>query len=265
MMNLGLILVTLFYSAHSYAQGAGEYTSKVTDVTAEYKLREKLVFPDPTPRPSKPTSKPTPAPSATPCDPISINCDDPCDPTVDICDYPTDDPSTDIPEDTVGRIIFLGNKIWDFIVNNKPNAEYTVFKTSVVPEGITNWLQLKWSKDIKPVSKVYRVEFINRLGNSAGGFDYRITYFHSGTYQGKGKYLGQISVVPTNIHLKTDRSLKLAVELGSAINFGTEESPIAGAQVIVSWSSPTTTRYEMYSAEYLIYGTGEILDLTNGN
>ena len=103
------------------------------------------------------------------------------------------------------------------------------------------------------------------FGQPAGGFDYRITYFFGGSYQGKGKFLGQISVVPTNIHLKTDRTLKMKVELASVINFGSESDPVAGAQIIINWSSPTTTRYEMYSAEYLIYGTGEIQDLSNGN
>ena len=57
----------------------------------------------------------------------------------------------------------------------------------------------------------------------------------------------------------------MKVELASIINFGSEEDPVAGAQVIITWSSPTTTRYEMYSAEYLIYGTGELEDLSNGN
>lgn len=163
----------------------------------------------------------------------------------------------------LGKIIALGEKIWDFIISNKPSADYNVLKTSVVPAGITHWTQLqKWSM---PVSKVYHVEFTNMFGGSAGGFDYRITYFHSGSYQGKGKFLGQISVVPTNINLRTDRTLKMNVELTSVLNFGTETDPVAGALITINWSSPTTTRYEMQSAEYLILGSGELQDLTNGN
>jgi hypothetical protein len=164
---------------------------------------------------------------------------------------------------TIDRMITTGQKIWDFVVSMKPDATYDTFKASVVPDGITSWTQLnKWSK---PVSKIFRVEFTNSLGKYAGSFDYRITYFHSGSYKGKGKFIAQISVVPQNIQLKSDRTFKLKVEIASVINFGDDVDPIAGAQLIISWATPTTTRYEMNSAEYMIYGNGEFQDLTNGN
>lgn len=244
MIKLGFILGLLLVTTSTFAQQSGKATVK--EVTAEYAALGLL--PDFVPTPS-PTPGASPAPTVSPGDILL--------PTTPVVDPASSD------KITLGHMIALGNKIWDFIINNKPNAEYDVFKASVVPSGITSWGQLqKWSK---PVSKIYRVEFTNMFGQPAGGFDYRLTYFHSGSYQGKGKFLGQISVVPTNVHLNTDRSLKMKVELASVINFGSEEDPVAGAQIIINWSSPTTTRYEMYSAEYLIYGTGEITDLSNGN
>ncbi len=242
MNKIGLVLGIFFVTSLNFAQA--QMTSNVKEVTAEYKALGLL--PD-----FLPTPTPTPSTSPTTIDPT---LPPPIDPTI-----PT---TTNDDKITIGQMIALGEKIWDFILTNKPNAEYEVFKTSVVPSGITSWAQLqKWSK---PVSKVYRVEFTDLLGRSAGGFDYRITYFHSGVYKDKGKFLGQISVVPTNIHLKTGRTLKMKVELASVLNFGSEENPVAGAQIIINWNSPTTTRYEMYSAEYMIYGTGEIEDLSNG-
>ena len=250
MIKMGLFLGMFFISSSVFAQS--QMTSTVKDVTKEYKAMGLLpdFVPTPTPTPGPATTTGTATTPTIPTTPIIGGSDI----------YPN---STTNPNGiNLGQIIALGEKVWDFIISNKPNAEYDVFKTSAVPEGITNWAQLKkWSK---PISKVYRVEFTNLFGQSSGGFDYRITYFYGGSYQGKGKFLGQISVVPTNIHLKTNRTLKMNVELASIINFGSEEDPVAGAQIIVTWSSPTTTRYEMKSAEYLIYGTGEIEDLSNG-
>ena len=163
----------------------------------------------------------------------------------------------------IDQLIALGEKVWDFIVTHQPKAEYEKFQTSIVPAGITQWTMLKgWSL---PISKVYRVEFKNILGAVAGSFDYRITFFYGGSYQGKGKFLGQISVIPANIQIGTDRSFKMKVEVASITNFGTENDPIAGAQLMISWTSPTTTRYQMNSAEYFITGSGEFIDLTNGN
>lgn len=240
MIKLGLFLGLFLFSSNVFAQQ--KLKSTVREVTAEYAAIG-LWSPD-----FAPTPTPAALPGASPAPTIS----------------PTDlDATNETENGNLGQIIALGEKIWDFIVTNKPTAEYPVFKTSVVPVEVKSWTQLQqWSK---PVSKVYRVEFTNMFGGSAGGFDYRITYFHSGVYKGKGKFIGQISVVPTNVHLKTDRSLKMNVELASIINAGTEKNPVAAAQIMISWSSPTTTRYEMNSAEYMIYGTGEMLDLSNGN
>lgn len=240
MIKVALMIGLLSFTSSSFAQE--RLNSTVKDVTAEYKALGLL-----------PDFLPTPTPSASPAPTI---------PSGDITPLPLPTENND-DKITLNHLITLGGKIWDFILSNKPNAEYDVFKTSVVPSGISSWTQLqKWSK---PTSKVFRVEFTNMFGQPAGGFDYRITYFHSGCYKNKGKFLGQISVVPTNIHLKTDRTLKMKVELAGVLNFGDEEDPVAGAQIIINWSSPTTTRYEMYSAEYMIYGTGELEDLSNGN
>ena len=261
MIKLGLILGLLFISTSSFAQDE-QLTSTVKEVTAQYQELGLLpdFVPTPTPAPAKPSASPSASPGASPSASPSTS---PTSPIISGTDINPTTTSDDPNKINLGQIITLGSKIWDFIISNKPNADYSVFKTSAVPEGISSWTQLqKWAK---PVSKVYRVEFTNVFGQSAGGFDYRITYFYGGSYKDKGKFLGQISVVPTNIHLKTDRTLKMNVELASIINFGTVKDPVAGAQVIITWSSPTTTRYEMYSAEYLIYGTGEIEDLSNGN
>jgi hypothetical protein len=268
-----IVLGLLLAGSSSYAQE--EVKVSVRDVTHEYvDMSFEPEF--------APTPTPSPTPITTPTTGTTTNANPPVINPYDI--NPNTTPSNTNPTTTttpintnpvnptggfndtmvkIDRIVALGEKIWNFLVTNKPGADYEVFKTSVVPEGITSWTQLmKWSK---PASKVYRVEFKNSFGGVSGSFDYRLTYFHSGSFKGKGKFLGQISVVPTNIKLGTDRSLKMRVELASVINFGTEDDPIAGAQLIINWSSPTTLKYEMQSAEYLIYGNGDILDLTNGN
>ena len=164
----------------------------------------------------------------------------------------------------ITSLITLGKNVWTFVVNNKPKADYKSLRGSIVPGGLDSWRQLSgWSKK-KSVVKIYRVEFKNVFGKTAGGFDYRISYYYGGGLKGKGKYLGQIAFTPNNIKLHTDRQVKIRAELLDPINLGTEEDPIAGVSLIVTWSSPTTTRYGMSSAEYFIDGNGEIRDRTNG-
>lgn len=176
--------------------------------------------------------------------------------------YPTTNPPSP-NQVTLQDFITLGSKVWDFIINNKPNATYAPYRASVVPNGITHWTQLRgWSR---PVSRVYRVAFQNMFGMASGSFDYRITFIYGGNYMGKGKYIGQISVIPANIKLATDRSLDVKVEILEPLNYGTEENPMAGVTLQVSWFSPTTVRYQMNSAELFLFGNGEIQNLTDGN
>jgi hypothetical protein len=65
--------------------------------------------------------------------------------------------------------------------------------------------------------------------------------------------------------LHTDRSLDVKAELLEPLNFGTEDDPIAAAQLQITWSSPTTTRYQLNSVDLFLYATGEIQNLTDGN
>lgn len=235
------LLLAAFFNIEAKAQ---DYTVSVRDVTREY---------------AKPSIMPTPPPADNKPSKPGNNGDDPTLPLPN----PLPDTGSAIGKIDIGQIITLGEKVWDFVVNNKATADYKTLKANVVPSGVTSWTQLRWQKD-KVTAKVYRVEFTNILGGSGGSFDYRISFIYGGSYQGKGKFIGQIAVAPTNINLHTDRSLTFRAELLDALNFGTEEDPVAGAQLQITWSTPTTTRYQMKSAEYFLYGDGEVQDLTNG-
>jgi hypothetical protein len=163
---------------------------------------------------------------------------------------------------TLSQLITLGEKVWNYVLDNKPNATFQTIKSSIVPNGITDWTQLSgWTA---PVSKVYHVQFKDALGIKSGSFDYQVTFVPGGSYKSHGKFLGEIEFTPMNIKLSTGRTLNVTAELSSPLNFGTQTDPVAAAQLTVSWTSPTLTHYQMQSAEYFIYGTGEIQDLSAG-
>jgi hypothetical protein len=237
-MKNWLISLTLFtLSTSAFAQNRNDiFSVNVSDVTGEYRTRMDSILP-----------APSTGIGCLPTDPWCGTLPDPINPGGGF-DFST--------------IFTVGQKVWDFMVTNKPTAEYKSLRASVLPGGATTWNQLKgWSK---PVAKVYRVQFKNTFGKDAGGFDYRLVFIYGGSYQGKGKYIGQISFAPLNVKLKTDRALNVKAELLDALNFGTEEDPIAGAQLLITWHSQTTLRYTMNSIEYFLYGTGDVQDISNG-
>ena len=162
----------------------------------------------------------------------------------------------------IGQLTTIGTKVWDFVVNNKPTATYDSLKASVVPSGIKDWRELSgWSM---PVKKVYHIKFYSKItGKVAGGFDYRIVYQYGGNYQGKGKYIGQISVNADKITLRTDRGLNIRTELLPPLNMGTVEDPVAGVQLLVNFNTNTTLGYLQGSKQYYLSGNGEIVDLSD--
>ncbi len=235
-------------------------TSTVTDVTDQYLG----IDPAPTPSAGEPQLPPlpgsSPGPQPTPHDGKPAPTPPPGKPGA------TPSPVTGTPGTiggTIGEIISIGTRIWDFIVSSKPTADIKTVNASVVPNGITDWTQLTgWIK--APVVRIYHVEFKTLTGKTAGGFDYRISYLYGGALKGKGKFIGALSFVPANVKLHTDRSLTVRAELETPLNMGSTEDPVAMTKMEVTWSSPTTLTYGMNSAEYLIYGSGEIVDLTHG-
>lgn len=237
-MKISFVLFTMILSlgTQAFAQSNNDvFDVKVSDVTGEYRGNMDSILPPP-----------DTGSGCLPTDPWCGTLPDPINPG-----------GFDL-----STIFTVGQKIWDFIVTNKPNAEYKTLRANVLPGGATTWAQLKgWSK---PTAKVYRVQFKNILGRDGGGFDYRIVFIHGGSFEGKGKYIGQISFAPLNIKLKTDRALNVKAELLDALNFGTEDDPIAGAQLLITWHSQTTLRYTMNSIEYFLYGDGQIQDISNG-
>lgn len=161
------------------------------------------------------------------------------------------------------KMATIGNKIWEFMVSHQPDATYNTLSGSVVPGGVKSWTELSGWK--MPVTKIYKVTFNNLFGLEVGSFEYRINFIYGGGYQGVGQYIGQISFAPRNIQLKTDRKVNIKAELLQPVNFGTVENPLAGVQLLVTWNSPTSLRYEMGSTEFLIMGNGQIMNLTNEN
>jgi hypothetical protein len=158
----------------------------------------------------------------------------------------------------LGSLITLGQQVFQYVVENKPNAQYQSLLTSIGPSGMTDWTKLSgWGM---PVQKTYHVSF-KGMFNQTSGFDYVIGFVPGGNYQGHGKFLGNISFVPANVSLKTGRSLNVKAVLSDPINFGSVDEPMAAVQMTVTWSTPTTTSYQMNSKQYYIYANGQFQEM----
>ncbi len=264
--------VILGIGSSTYAQRASRLTDvtevRISDITHLYPENVALLAPKdllPTKKPptkpmpgrgastgdNKPGQKPEQKPGAKPPgkppskpDRDSTDLPDP---------YPSDDPPSSTGIQNLDTLILLGERIGKFFLSLRPQVEIKPLKAAIVPEGLS-WTQMKGWK--RPEAKVYRVQMLNRIGQNAASFDYRITTIAGGSYQGRGKFIGQVSFIPFNLKSNMDASLTVEAKLLDPINFGTETDPLAGVQLQITWSISGITRYQMNSAEYFIYGDG---------
>ena len=167
--------------------------------------------------------------------------------------------STNLVGIDISDIVNIGKQIWNIIEANQPVANVTMNSASAVPEGITNWQDLAgWEA---PQTKTYETTCTNGFGMTVVDFQYRISFIPGGTYNGRGKYLANVTVEPQNVTVAWGFKFNAQATVPSITNAGTVRSPIAAANVVVQWSVDTVAQHQSQSAEYYLRGDGMFEEL----
>jgi hypothetical protein len=97
------------------------------------------------------------------------------------------------------KIINMGRKVWTIIEKNKAVANVNVNSASALPAGAKDWLGFEnWQT---PAAKTFTISYKNLYGINVVTFTYTVVYTYGGSYQGKGQYLTQITIIPNNIYV----------------------------------------------------------------
>ena len=171
------------------------------------------------------------------------------------------------PIDEVGiildKIIAIGDKIWKIIEKNKPVVDQNYQAMSLVPQGIRSWDQLgTWST---PQVRVFKMVYKNGYGMKVVEFDYRVAFTHSGSFNGKGKYLSRVEVEPATLNVAWGYKFSGAGEILNTTNAGTTESPIAAMELRMNWTISTVLKHMQQSTRFYVRGDGLFLNLSDGN
>lgn len=127
----------------------------------------------------------------------------------------------------------MGRRVWELVNLGKPTAWVNTNVAHGLPKGIKCWTDLQgWSW---PQSKVYNVNYKNKLGLTVVDYTYRISYNYGGNIEGIGKYLSNVQIVPVNLKVSWGYSLNSRAEIPTVFNVGTKDNPVAGMQVNVRW------------------------------
>lgn len=164
-------------------------------------------------------------------------------------------PEEPVPEDTTirpdrieqtGRIITtakdvvaLGEAIYELLNKGRPKITTEYAPISVVPRDPT-------SKEIidpfelegfsMPTERRFNAKVKNKVGQEVVNFNYKLMYSYGGSYNGKGKYLTGVIIVPGNIRAKRGWIVDSSMKLSGIMNHGTKDSPVAGAVLNIKYA-----------------------------
>jgi hypothetical protein len=143
------------------------------------------------------------------------------------------------------EMVALGEAIYELVKKGKPTNVTQYAPISVVPRDPETMAPV-YEFDLEgfsiPVQKTYVARVKNGLGKEVVSFSYQVTYSYGGSYNGTGKWLSGVMIVPGSIRTTFGWDFNATMNVGGIMNHGSKENPVAGVRVIVkyqmnSWSS----------------------------
>lgn len=150
-------------------------------------------------------------------------------------------------------VINTAEKVWTFIEKNKAVENYEKHNANAIPKGVTSPFEMEyWSS---PTTRSYNVVYKNLLGITVLDLTYTVSFSYGGSYQGKGKYLDNITIIPTHVSVAWGFTLTAQVTVPSVINQGSTSNPVAGATINLNYKlSALNTQESMES--FFVNGNG---------
>jgi hypothetical protein len=154
-------------------------------------------------------------------------------------------------------IVALGEEIYEIVNRGRPSVTTDSAPISVLPYvngAPVNMFEMEnWSA---PVSKKYKLVYKNGFNQSVVVFEYTVLYTYAGSFNGKGKYLTAVQIIPSQISVKYGFTFDAKFKLQSIQNHGTKESPVAGATLIMNYKVSSLVSAEDTSDSFHINGNG---------
>lgn len=163
---------------------------------------------------------------------------------------------TDIITDLgdVKKWVTLGQKVWDLIRNNQPVVNVKTKTVSVLPVSNPSWAQMETWKG--PVAKSYTVAAKNLYGMTVLSHTYTVAFHYGGSLGGRGQFLANATIIPTNINVSWGFTLNSKVSVGLPLNTGTQADPIPGLDLGLEWSMSSVLKKSQGTDQFYLRGDG---------
>lgn len=146
---------------------------------------------------------------------------------------------------TARDMVALGEAIYELVKKGRPSNVTEYAPISVVPRDpmtkeIADLFDLEGFS--MPVEKNFVARVKSGTGKEVVTFAYKVIYSYGGSYNGAGKYLTNVLIVPGSVRTTYGWDFNATMKLSGMMNHGTKADPVAGVMVTVkyqmnSWSA----------------------------
>lgn len=162
---------------------------------------------------------------------------------------------------TVARdMVALGEAIYELVRKGKPSNVTEYAPISVVPRDPMTKEYVE-PFDLEGFSMPVEKNFVANIksgGREVVKFAYKVMYSYGGSYNGTGKFLTSVIVVPSSVVTKWGWEFNASMKLSGIMNHGSKADPVAGVMVTMKYQmNGWGTAYERNDTIH-ITGAGQL-------
>ncbi len=151
-----------------------------------------------------------------------------------------------------GSIINLAERIWEVIVDNKATAEVKYEYANALPLGVKGGMELEAFSDLQV--HAYRLHGENYFGSTVYDVGYTLVHRYNGSYNGHGRYLDNVTVLPSKVDVSWGYNVNLSVASVTASNVATKLDPVAALVMDLSFRVQSVMKVQEFHANYEFRG-----------
>jgi hypothetical protein len=161
---------------------------------------------------------------------------------------------------TARDIVALGEAIYELVKKGKPSNVTEYAPISVVPRDpmtkeIVDVFELEGFS--MPVEKSFLAKVKNVTGQVVVDFNYKVIYSYGGSYNGAGKFITNVLVVPGSVKTSYGWEFNSTMKLSGIMNHGTKADPVAGVMVTIKYQMNSWSAAHERNDTIYINGRGE--------
>lgn len=162
-------------------------------------------------------------------------------------------------------VVALGEAIYALVEKGRPKVTTEYAPISILPRDPSNTAADPAQRyavdpfDMEgfsfPVEKMITAKVKTPTGGEAVVFQYKVVYSYGGSYNGTGKYLTGINIIPASVKVSHGWQLNSSMKLTGMMNHGTRANPIVGAMITIKYSINSST--QAFERNDTIYISGD--------